>query len=335
MKRKRYLAVLMVLLMALMLGGCTAEEKVPTVDKATATGFYFDTVVTLTIYGGPEGLTDELLAACSRYEKLLSKTIDTSDVSRINHAQGETVTVDAETWQILKRAKEISELTEHTFSVTIAPLTAMWDFTGGTQRMPTEEERLAALPLVDDEKLILGENNTVTLPAGMEIDLGGIAKGYIADRLAEEVRGRVTGALLNFGGNVYAVGCKPDGSAFRVGIKDPKNTATQSAIVEVKDKTVVTSGTYERFFVKDGVTYHHILDPKTGSSAQSDLVSATIVGESSMDADAFATACIVLGKEKALAMLEQNGLDGLLIDTDGQVMITKGLAEKYPLTVSQ
>lgn len=336
MSKKRCLALLLaLLLLALGLGGCAAEAKPTILEKATATGFYFDTVVTLTIYGGPEGLTDELLAACGRYEQLLSKTIDTSDVSRINHAQGETVTVDAETWQILKRAKEISELTEHAFSVTIAPLTAMWDFTGGTQRMPTDEQRLAALPLVDDDRLILGENNTVTLPAGMEIDLGGIAKGYIADQLAEEVRGRVTGATLNFGGNVYVVGCKPDGSAFRVGVKNPQDLATQSAIVSVKDKTVVTSGTYERFFVKDGVTYHHILDPKTGSSAQSDLVSATIVGDSSMDADAFATACIVLGKEKALAMLEQNGLDGLLIDTEGQVITTTGLAEKYPLTVSQ
>jgi len=211
----------------------------------------------------------------------------------------------------------------------------MWDFTGGTQRMPTDEQRLAALPLVDDGKLILGENNTVTLPAGMEIDLGGIAKGYIADRLAEMVRGRATGGTLNFGGNVYAVGQKPDGSAFRVGVKNPWDPATQSAIISVRDKTIVTSGTYERFFVKDGVTYHHILDPKTGMSAQSDLISATIVGDSSMDADAFATACIVLGKEKALAMLAENGLDGLLIDTTGQIVTTQGLAEKYPLTVSQ
>ena len=334
MSKKRFLAALLALLLTL-LGGCAAEDKPPTVDKATATGFYFDTVVTLTVYGGPEGLTDELLAACARYEGLLSKTIDTSDVSRINSAQGQTVTVDPETWQILKRAKEISELTGHTFSVTIAPLTAMWDFTGGTQRMPTDEQRLAALPLVDDGKLILGENNTVTLPAGMEIDLGGIAKGYIADRLAEMVRGRATGGTLNFGGNVYAVGCKPDGSAFRVGIRNPQDAAKQSAIISVQDKTIVTSGTYERFFVKDGITYHHILDPKTGMSAQSDLTSATIVGDSSMDADAFATACIVLGKEKALAMLAENGLDGLLIDTSGQIITTQGLVEKYPLTVSQ
>ena len=333
MWKKQCLAALLALAMLLALSGCAAEETPVTVDKATAVGFYFDTVVTLTIYGGPEGLTDELLARCAHYENLLSKTIDTSDVSRINRSEGEPVQVDAETWQILKRAREISDLTEHAFSVTIAPLTAMWDFTGGTKRMPTDEARLAALPLVDDDKLVLGDDNTVTLPAGMEIDLGGIAKGYIADRLAEEVRGRVTGALLDFGGNVYAVGCKPDGSVFRVGVRDPWNTATQRAIINVEDKTVVTSGTYERYFELDGVTYHHILDPQTGSSAVTDLVSATIVSESSMDADAFATACIVLGREKAMAMLEANGLDGLLIDVDGNVYPTSALAEHYPLTI--
>ncbi len=328
---KRILCVLLTLMMLLGLGGCAAAKS--TVEKATATGFYFDTVVTLTIYGGEEGLTDTLLAECDRYEKLLSKTIESSDVSRINNAHGKTVTVDAETWQILKRAKEISDLTGHAFSVTIAPLTAMWDFTGGTMRMPTDEERIAALPLVDDDQLVLGDNNTVTLPDGMEIDLGGIAKGYIADQLANMIRGKVKSALLNFGGNVYAVGEKTDGSAFRVGICDPTNTSTQRAVVQVKDRTVVTSGTYERFFVKDGVTYHHILDPKTGISAVTDLTSATIVGTSSMDADAFATACIVLGKEGALKLLEDNGLDGVLIDTDNQVTATSGFADHYPLSV--
>lgn len=111
-----------------------------------------------------------------------------------------------ETWNVLSEAKKLNRLTGGAFAITIAPLTAQWDFTGGTNRMPTDEERIAALPLVDDEQLTLGENNTVTLPAGMQIDLGGIAKGYIADQVAALVRGRCSGAMLNFGGNVYAVG---------------------------------------------------------------------------------------------------------------------------------
>ena len=341
MTRRNILALMVALML---LTGCSAVTNTPVVtatpaavaatvdpaEKTTATGFYFDTVVTFTLYGAPQGMMEELLAECARYEQMLSKTIAGSDVSRINAAGGATVTVDPETWNILKRAKEISQLTGETFCVTIAPLTKLWDFTGGTNRMPTEEQRLASLPLVGDDQLILGEGNTVTMAPGMEIDLGGIAKGYIADRLADKVRGKVTGAILNFGGNVYAVAQKPDGSAFRVGVRDPKGTAMDYvAIVDVVDKTVVTSGTYERFFTVDGVTYHHILDPKTGLPAASDLAGATIVGTSSMDADALATACIVLGRDKALKMLNDNGFDGVLIDVDGGVYLTDHLTEKY------
>ena len=150
-------------------------------------GFYFDTVVTIVLYGAPEGLLDEIWADCARYEQLLSKTIQGSDVDRINHAGGQPVQVDHETWEILRRAVEVSDSSGHDFSVTIAPLTALWDFTDGTNRMPTDEERLAALPLVNDDLLVLGENDTVTLPEGMEVDLGGIAKGYIADQIARSI----------------------------------------------------------------------------------------------------------------------------------------------------
>ena len=349
MTKRRLLILLLAAVM--LLSGCSAQSPAPTAAptataqpavtpdpaaKTSATGFYFDTVVTFTLYGAPEGLMDELLADCARYEQLLSKTIENSDVSRINRAGGQTVTVDPETWAILARAKEISALTGGTFSVTIAPLTALWDFTGGTNRMPTEAQRLANLPLVDDNKLILGEGYTVTMQPDMQIDLGGIAKGYIADRLADKVRGKVTGAILNFGGNVYAVGAKPDGAAFRVGVRDPKGTAMDYvAIVDVVDRTVVTSGTYERFFTVDGVTYHHILDPKDGLPARSDLAGATIVGMSSMDADALATACIVLGREGALAMLNQHRFDGILIDTDGNIFMTDALTDRYAVKLME
>ena len=232
--KKRFLCSLAAA--TLLLTGCAAQNAKPptatqtvtaavntTADpsaRTTGTGFYFDTVVTFTLYGADETLMTELQNACVRYEQLLSRTIPESDVGRINAAEGQTVTVDAETADILRRALEISDMTDRAFSVTIAPLTTLWDFSGGTERVPAEEERLAALPLVDDSRLKV-EGNEVTLPAGMMIDLGGIAKGYIADKLAKMCEGRCTGALLNFGGNVYVVGQKPDGSLFRVGVRDP------------------------------------------------------------------------------------------------------------------
>lgn len=283
MKKTAVLSGLMAL--TLLLGGCSAQQaggETPTTppaaaatvdpaEKTTGVGFYFDTVVTITLYGADDTLMDDIWAACKRYENMLSKTVEGSDVSRINNAHGQTVTVDAETWNVLSEAKKLNRLTGGAFAITIAPLTAQWDFTGGTNRMPTDEERIAALPLVDDEQLTLGENNTVTLPDGMQIDLGGIAKGYIADQVAALVRGRCSGAMLNFGGNVYAVGTKPDGSAYRVGVQDPDepnsssptgvmsvtNSSGPIGVVSVIDRSVVTSGIYERGFTIDGVRYHH------------------------------------------------------------------------------
>ncbi len=300
--------------------------------RQTGVGFYFDTVVTVTLYGADSALLEDLWSACARYEGLLSKTIDTSDVARINRANGEKVTVDPETYAILREAREISEKSGGAFSMTIAPISAMWDFTGGTQRMPTEAERLAALPLVDDTAVELLEKNQVRLPKGAQIDLGGIAKGYIADQVADMVRARAAGATISLGGNTYVVGEKPSGGLWNVGIQDP-NGQTGDPLLKVSlgDGTVVTSGVYERYFEKDGVRYHHILDPQTGSSAETDLVSATVVGQSSMAADALATACVVLGSEAALELLQSVEADGLLITQSGEVLTTPGFAERYQL----
>ena len=349
---KKQLNILPLLLAVLLLvSGCSKETEPGTTQstgllptaiaaetpdpnkKTTGIGFYFDTVVSLSLWGAPEGLMDEIWAACARYEQLLSKTIDASDVSRINNAMGQTVTVNPETWEILRRAKEISAQTGGAFSITIAPVTALWSFTDTvTNMVPTDEARLKMLPLVDDQKIALGENNTVTLPAGMEIDLGGIAKGYIADKVADIIREKAYAGIVSLGGNVYTVGKKPDGSAFSVGIKDPHNPAASKAIIYTGDGTVVTSGTYERGFSFGGERFHHILDPETGWPSQSDLVSATFVMDSSMTADALATACIVIGSEKSLALAKELQLDAMFIDKDGQAFFTEGFEAKYNYT---
>ena len=348
-KKRKWLRLTALLLACLLLTGCagqqtdggtgiiptaTADEPVDPNKKTTGVGFYFDTVVYLTLWGAPEGLVEEVWAACERYENLLSKTISTSDVSRINEAMGQTVTVDPETWEILRRAKEISQLTGGAFSVTIAPVSALWTFTGtSTNTVPTDQTRLKAVELVNDQLIELGEGYTVTLPAGMQIDLGGIAKGYIADKVAELIRGKATAGIISLGGNVYTVGQKPDGSKFSVAVTDPQDPSTAKSILYTGDCTVVTSGTYERGFDFGGVRYHHILDPQTGWPAQSDLVSATFVMDSSMTADALATACIVIGSEKALALAQSLGLDAVFITREGEMLFTDGFEEKYDHTL--
>ncbi|MBQ6173560.1 MAG: FAD:protein FMN transferase [Clostridia bacterium] len=325
MEMRRRAVILLALAMAI-----TWIPAAAVCEEQTSVGFYFDTVVTVRLYDPDSRLMEDIMAACGRYENLLSKTVAGSDVDRINTAGGRPVTVDHETWEILTRAKEISERSGGAFSVTVAPLTAMWDFTEGTQRMPSDAERLVALPLVDDTAIVLGPDDTVTLPEHMQIDLGGIAKGYIADRIADLVRGRCAAALLNFGGNVYCVGIKPNGQRFKVGIRDPQGTPDSVfGAVSVADVSVVTSGVYERFFIKDGVRYHHILNPATGLPAWTDLAGVTVVDQSSMTADAAATACIVLGSEGALAFLTELGLDGLLVTNEGQILATPGFADKW------
>ena len=349
MKKRKWLRLTALLLACLMLAGCagqkadggagiiptaTADEPVDPNKKTTGVGFYFDTVVYLTLWGAPEGLVEEVWAECERYENLLSKTISTSDVSRINEAMGQTVTVDPETWEILRRAKEISQQTGGAFSVTIAPVSALWTFTGtSTNTVPTDQTRLKAVELVNDQLIELGEGYTVTLPAGMQIDLGGIAKGYIADKVAELIRGKAAAGIISLGGNVYTVGQKPDGSKFSVAVTDPQDPSTAKSILYTGDCTVVTSGTYERGFDFGGVRYHHILDPETGWPAQSDLVSATFVMDSSMTADALATACIVIGSEKALALAQSLGLDAVFITREGEMLFTDGFEEKYDHTL--
>lgn len=325
---KKRLQVLLLVMCMLFFPGCQAAEKNQT--RSSKVGFYFDTVVTLALYGAPEGTLDTLLAACARYEQLLSKTVEGSDVWRINHAQGQPVTVDAETMTILQRAKALHQLSGGAFSITVAPLVEKWDFTGGTQIIPPEEDLTRLLPLVDDSQITL-DGLTVTMPAGFMIDLGGIAKGYIADQLADMVRKMGLSGTLNFGGNVYAVGQKPDGSPFRVGLRDPQAADQTIAVISVRDETVVTSGVYERGFVKDGVLYHHILDPKTGQPARTGLHSVTILGHSSMDADALATACVVLGLEKGLALLESQGINAVFVDGENHVTCTAGLLDRYDI----
>ena len=174
MKRKLAFMLLCALLLA---SGCAraAQSAVSPSQKDVGSGFYFDTYVTFTLYGADAGLIPELHRLCARYERMLSISQVDSDIYRINHAQGQPVVVDHETWLILKRAKEINALTDHALSISIAPVTQLWDFTGGSHRIPDDAARLSALALVDDEKIMLEEGDIVTLPAGMQLDLGGIA----------------------------------------------------------------------------------------------------------------------------------------------------------------
>lgn len=303
---------------------------------ASAQIFAMDTAAELTAYG-PEGQAgvDAARAEINRLEALLSRTRPDSAISALNGAgAGNPVTLDGETFALLALAQDVSEATGGAFDVTVAPVMDAWGWTGGERRVPPPEELAALLPLVGAQDLELNpEASSARLArAGMKADLGGIAKGYAAGRAGEAVQAAgVTCAMLDLGGNITVIGNNPEGIPWRVAVKDPAHPGDYLCVLSLTDCTVSTSGGYERFFEADGVTYHHILDPKTGYPAASGLRSVSVVSENAALADALSTACFVLGAEDALALWRSGGgldpFELVLCREDGVVTVTEGLEE--------
>lgn len=214
------------------------------------------------------------------------------------------------------------------------PIVRAWGFTTGDYQVPDESTIQSLLPMVDYTKVEFDESTgNVTIPSGMTIDLGSIAKGYAGQQSAQYLRDHsVTSALLNLGGNVQTVGSKPDGSLWKVGIKDP-NGDTPMMVLSVTDQAVVTSGGYERYFEQDGHTYWHIMDPATGHPADSGLCSVTIVGDDGGVCDGLSTSLFVMGLEKAADFWSKSDdFEAVFVTDSGEVYITEGLKDKFALT---
>jgi FAD:protein FMN transferase len=295
-------------------------------NSITVQGAYFDTVNTITAWCS-KSILNEAIAQCQIYNDLLSKTVPGSDVWRVNHADGETVTVSEKTMEILKTAQVVSEASGGAFNIAVGPAVALWHFTDGTAVLPDENELAAAIARADCSRIRL-EGNTVTVPPDLQIDLGGIAKGYIADQIADYLRERgVKNAKLNFGGNVVTVGSKPDGSPWRIGLQNPLGKRSEDfwAVVESHDSTVVTSGVYERGFELNGKWYHHILDPRTGWPVQNDLLTVTACTKSSLLADALTTAMFVMGPAEGAQLAIKFGVHAVFLEKNNRVTYTKGL----------
>ena len=327
--KKKIRLVPLILSLMILCSGCGAEKELP---KLSEVGFYLDTVIILTAYTDDDQVLKDAMEECSRYEKLLSATIEGSDVWRINHADGQPVEVSDDTMEVLRCAVRIAELSGGAFDVTIAPVSSIWDFTSGEAVLPDAEKIARAAKLVDYTKLEL-EGNTVRLPAGMMIDPGGIAKGYIADSVKAWLMDKgVRHAILSFGGNVVGIGTKPDGSDWKVGIQDiDKATGEYMLVSRNNGGSTVTSGIYERGFDLDGVRYHHLLSTETGWPVQNELASVTIFSDSSMLGDALSTTAFVLGTEEGTRLIESlEGIEALFIARDRTVTMTSG-AEEYPI----
>jgi len=307
----------------LLLCGCSITKKEP----LSKTGFYFDTIITITLY---DSKNDKILNTCFDYckefENLVSRTIESSEISMINQANGQPVEVSDTTIELLKKGIEFGELTDGAFDITIAPLSELWTFKNNPGNIPSESEIIETLSHVNYKNIVI-EGNSVTLTdPKAAIDLGGIAKGYIADQLKEYLLSEgVTSAIINLGGNVLTIGEKPDGTSFNIGIQKPfdEQNATITS-VQVKDSSVVTSGSYERYFVLNDTIYHHILNTETGYPCDNELLSVTILSEESVDGDALSTSCFALGLEKGRKLIESlEDMDAIFVTDDYEIIDTR------------
>ena len=313
-------AAAFLLIFTLMLCGCGRTS--PAIE---GTYFAMDTVMSVTAYGETDLTGADISAMLKEHEAKWSVTDEGSEIYAANH--GEQVQLSPETAELIRFALEMNEVTDGALDITVYPVLREWGFTTGEYRVPSDERISVLLELTGCEKVQLSED-MLTLSDGVQIDLGAVAKGYMGDLMSERLRSEgVTSALLDLGGNIHTIGGNPDGSPWRLGIRDPFGDGN-IAVLQLTDKAAVTSGGYERYFTEDGVDYCHILDPETGRPADSGLISVTIVSEKGRLCDALSTAVYVMGKERAVRLWQElGGFDMILITDEGDMLITEGLEQ--------
>lgn len=309
---------------ALLLTGCSgAKSSTQTDQDLTYTDMLFDTVIKIQILEpADESILDGLKKLCEKYDTMFSATNTDSELYKLNHANGQPFTVSSETANLIQEGIHYSELSGGAFDLTIEPVSALWDFKADKPTVPSSDAIAQAVSHVDYTKIDI-QDNTVTLEdpeAG--IDLGAIAKGYIADQVKTYLKKQgIKHAIINLGGNVDVIGTKPDGSKYNIGIQKPFDESGEAITsVQLKDQTVVTSGIYERYFKKNGKLYHHILDPRTGYPCENNLYSVSIITDSSTKADALSTTCFLLGYEKGMELIQSmDGVEAIFITDDEKV----------------
>ena len=278
-----------------------------------------------------EEIIDKALKLCDKYEKIFSRTLPESEIYALNHGtlpmEDGYYLLSEECAALIEKGLYYSELSGGAFDITIEPVSSLWDFTSGEKIVPDAETIAEKQACVGYEDVELKGNKLRFKKEGMGIELGAVAKGYIADKVKEYlVSEGVKSAVIDLGGNVLCVGEKPDGKPFKIGIQKPfaDRSETVSA-VEIAGTSVVSSGIYERYFEKDGKLYHHILDPATGYPYENGLVSVTVLSEESADGDGLSTACFALGLEKGLELIEQTpDTEAMFITEDGEMHFSKG-----------
>lgn len=337
MKRFRNIIVIsmFVALLIITQTGCGSEIKTVSKDN-----YFLDTTCNITVFAtGEDGSLDEAVAneaidqayeLCALLDKTISKTVEVSDIAKLNAAGGEWTEVSDYTAELLRNGLEYSENSGGVFDITIGRLTDLWDFHAENPVLPDDKDLADAAQHVDYNCVQIDGNRVRMTDSAAKIDLGGIAKGYIGDKMVEllEENG-VTSGIVNLGGNIICIGGKPGSGTFNIGVEAPFSDRTEIVgSIEVADKTLVTSGVYERMFEINGKIYHHILDINSGYPVTTDLDSVTIVADKghSMNCDAMSTICLIKGYEGARKYIDSvDGVSAVFVLSDGTVKTTDGL----------
>lgn len=295
--------------------------------------FAMDTYMTLTAYGkNAKKALDEAVDEINNIEQLVSTGIDSSEVSQINkNGKG---SVSETTGYLIKRSKEIYDSTNGVFDITIYPIMQAWGFPTENYRVPGKKELKKLRGLMGADHVLYDEKKQEVIlnKEGMKIDLGGIAKGYTSSKVMDIFKENgISSAVISLGGNVQTLNGKPDGSDWRVAVENPADTGSYIGVLSIKDKAVITSGGYERYFKQDGKTYHHIIDPATGYPANNGLTSVTIVSDDGTLADGLSTSLFIMGSEKAQKYWKEHSdeFDTILVKDDGSILVSEGIADYF------
>lgn len=335
-KKLKYLILFVtVSLITTLLAGC-GETKL---EQADMEDFVLGTFGSMRVFASStkkgEAAMEKAFERINEVENKMSTSIEGSFIQQINQLAGkEAVEVDDDTLFVIKEALNYEDVTQGTFNIGLGSLIDLWGIGKEWQKVPTPEEITEVLKHIDINELEIDGNNVFLGDKNMMLDLGGIAKGYAVDEAVKTLKENgIESGFVNLGGDIYAIGAKPDDTPWIIGIQNPViGSKTVMAKIPVVNQSVVSSGDYERYFIEDDVHYHHILDPETGYPTDNQLSSVTVISEKAIDGDVLSTAVFVMGLEKGLLFLEElENIEGVMITKDKQVFATSGIVDKLEI----
>lgn len=328
---KKLLTIIFVLTMIISQTGCEHKE-----EMVSDSGFYLDTDCSISLYNIEESKGKEIISGtfkvCKNYENKMSKTIKGSDIYKINHAAGKPVKVDKDTLDVIKLGIKVSKESDGIFDITVGAITDLWDFQTDKPKLPDSGKLKEAVSTVGYKNIVIDGDKVKLKNPKTKIDLGAVAKGYISGKMAEHLKSRgIKNGIINLGGNVVAIGKKPDGSFWKIGIRKPdKGSSKILGATNVEDRVVITSGVYERMFELSGRRYHHILNPKTGYPIDSDLTGVTLITsiDNAGECDAYSTVSLLMGKDKGSNFMKKHKdkYEVMFIDRDGKLAMSDGFS---------